>query len=217
MPPLSHRQLSLRSRSDKFREVDLKIQKRDLRRELRQRINGTSAAEWAAGSEAVRARLERLPEWRAARRVLGFAPMPAEIDVWPVLAHALADGKVVSLPRYDPATAGYVAAQVGNLEQDVVSGAFGLREPVAGCPVWPWNQLDFILVPGLGFDSGGRRLGRGKGYYDRMLSTATGVFCGVAMDWQMKPAIPAETHDAHLACILTPTRCWRCQPHGDGK
>ncbi len=197
--------------------MDLRIQKRDLRRELRQRINGTPAAEWEAGSEAVRTQLERLPEWRAARRILGFAPMAAEIDLWPALVQALADGKVVALPRYDPATASYVAAQVRNLEQEVVSGAFGLREPAAVCPVWPWNQLDFILVPGLGFDPGGRRLGRGKGYYDRMLSAAAGVFCGVAMDWQVKPTIPAETHDVILTCILTPTRCWHCQPREDGK
>jgi 5-formyltetrahydrofolate cyclo-ligase len=197
--------------------VDLKLQKRDLRRDLRQRILQTPPAEWDEGSAAVRARLEALPEWKAATRVLGFAPMSAEIDIWPALAGALAQGKTVALPRYDSQTDAYVAVRVLDLERDIVSGAFGLREPAPGCPLWPWNQLDFVLVPGLGFDPGGRRLGRGKGFYDRMLSAATGVFCGVSMDWQLVPAIPAEAHDVLVDCILTPTRCWQCQPRRDGK
>jgi 5-formyltetrahydrofolate cyclo-ligase len=66
--------------------------------------------------------------------------------------------------------------------------------------------LDFILVPGVAFDLSGRRLGRGKGYYDRLLKQTRGTTCGVAFDEQIVGEIPVEPHDLNVNCILTPTR-----------
>jgi len=68
------------------------------------------------------------------------------------------------------------------------------------------NRLDFILVPGVAFDLQGRRLGRGKGFYDQILAVVRGTVCGVAFDQQITPEIPVEPHDAVVNCILTPTR-----------
>ena len=70
----------------------------------------------------------------------------------------------------------------------------------------PLNRLDFVLVPGIAFDLQGRRLGRGKGYYDRLLAEVRGKTCGVAFDEQIVDEIPVEPHDIHVNCILTPTR-----------
>jgi len=61
-------------------------------------------------------------------------------------------------------------------------------------------------VPGLGFDLSGHRLGRGRGYYDRLLAGIAGVKCGVAFDPQVVAQIPAERHDVNMNFILTPTR-----------
>jgi 5-formyltetrahydrofolate cyclo-ligase len=63
-----------------------------------------------------------------------------------------------------------------------------------------------VLVPGVAFDSHGRRLGRGKGFYDQLLAFVRGTKCGVAFDEQIVPEIPIEPHDVRLNCILTPTR-----------
>jgi len=68
------------------------------------------------------------------------------------------------------------------------------------------NRLDLILVPGIAFDLRGRRLGRGKGYYDRWLPALRGKTCGVAFDEQIVDDIPLEPHDVVVNCILTPTR-----------
>ena len=81
-----------------------------------------------------------------------------------------------------------------------------MREPREHCAALALNRLDFVLVPGVAFDLDGRRLGRGKGYYDRLLATVTGAACGVAFDRQIVPRVPSEPHDARLNCILTPTR-----------
>jgi 5-formyltetrahydrofolate cyclo-ligase len=67
-------------------------------------------------------------------------------------------------------------------------------------------RLDLVLVPGIGFDVSGRRLGRGQGFYDRLLAGIAGTKCGVAFDQQVVGQIPAEKHDASMNFILTPTR-----------
>jgi 5-formyltetrahydrofolate cyclo-ligase len=62
------------------------------------------------------------------------------------------------------------------------------------------------LVPGLAFDPSGRRLGRGKGFYDRLLAMVRGRKCGIAFEEQVVPEIPVEPHDIRLDCLLTPRR-----------
>ena len=152
------------------------------------------------------ARLETQSAWREANAVLFFAPLPAELDIWPLVARAIAAGKLVSLPRFERASGHYSAARVEDPVADVHAGRFGIREPVSRCPLVPLNRLDFILVPGVAFDLQGRRLGRGKGFYDQLLAAVRGTTCGVAFDEQIVREVPVESHDIYLNCILTPTR-----------
>ncbi len=138
--------------------------------------------------------------------VLFYAPLPEELDVWQLATKTLAAGKMVALPRFDSAKGTYVACRIQNLTSDLESGRFGIREPKANCPKLALNELDLVLVPGVAFDLQGRRLGRGKGYYDRLLATMRGVTCGIAFDQQILSEIPVEPHDLIVNCILTPTR-----------
>ena len=126
--------------------------------------------------------------------------------MWPLLETALADGKIVALPRFDLGTNRYVAHQIKDPVLDVESGKFGIREPKQYCQLVPLNRLDITLVPGVAFDLRGRRLGRGKGFYDQLLAGISGKTCGVGFDEQIVAEIPVEPHDIHLNCILTPTR-----------
>ena len=59
----------------------------------------------------------------------------------------------------------------------------------------------------MAFDLNGNRLGRGKGFYDRLLKNISGIKCGVGYDFQLLENIPAEPHDAKVDFILTPERC----------
>ncbi|HTG44362.1 MAG TPA: 5-formyltetrahydrofolate cyclo-ligase, partial [Verrucomicrobiae bacterium] len=78
----------------------------------------------------------------------------------------------------------------------------------------PLNRLDFVLVPGVAFDSTGRRLGRGRGFYDQLLAGVTGIKCGVALDEQIVEKLPTEAHDIAMDYILTPTR-WLVTQRGE--
>lgn len=177
-----------------------------LREQSRARLRLVSPLERMAASALLCALLQRQPEWRQARTVLLFVPLANEPDVTQLVAAALAAGKTVALPQFDPESQGYAAARIQNPHFDLHPGQYGIPEPNGNCEPQPLNQLDFTLVPGLAFDWNGRRLGRGQGYYDRLLASVSGVTCGVAFDPQIITAVPVAPHDMRLNYMLTPTR-----------
>jgi 5-formyltetrahydrofolate cyclo-ligase len=137
--------------------------------------------------------------------LLGYLALKNEINLRPAFASAESEGRTVALPRYVLEEGLYCAA-VPERGAALVEGAFGISEPGPEATVFPLNQLDLVLVPGLAFDPRGRRLGRGKGFYDRLLAQVSGVKCGVALDEQILEELPAEPHDIIMDYILTPTR-----------
>jgi len=144
---------------------------------------------------------------QSAHRILFFAPLPDELDVWPLLEKLLPGRKICALPAFDSAAQFYSARRVKNLETDIATGRFGVSEPLLECEQIPLDQFDLVLVPGVAFDWDGNRLGRGRGFYDRILAVASGIKCGVAYDFQLLEKVPAEPHDAKVNFVFTPTRC----------
>jgi 5-formyltetrahydrofolate cyclo-ligase len=183
---------------------DLKV---ELRSQMRARLEKISPAVRAVESINVCERLKT--QMPSAHTILFFAPLPDELDVWPVLEMSLALGVNCALPFFDPEKKTYGARQLQKLATDIIAGKFGVREPAASCVEIPLDQFDLILVPGMAFDLSGNRLGRGRGFYDRLLAEASGVKCGVCHDFQLLGKIPAEPHDAKVDFILTPSRCVR--------
>jgi 5-formyltetrahydrofolate cyclo-ligase len=189
--------------------ADLKAQKAVLRKRIRAQLGKISLTARKMASLELRATLKEQTFYQIATAVLFFAPLPDEIDVWPLLEESLAAGKIAALPQFDTATQNYVARRVQSPQSDLMAGPFWIPEPKPTCPEIPMNALKLVLVPGVAFDLCGRRLGRGRGFFDRMLAEASSVKCGIAFDEQIVPAIPVEAHDARMDFILTPTRCVR--------
>jgi 5-formyltetrahydrofolate cyclo-ligase len=185
--------------------MDTLALKTELRRQVAERLSALTGAKRDEASSQARSRLTEQKIWQQARSILFFAPLPRELDIWPLLETALSDGKTVGLPRFDPALKLYRTSRILHPSRDVHIGNFGIREPGPDCGELP-SQLDVILVPGMAFDLHGRRLGRGKGFYDRLLAEVRGTTCAVAFDEQIVDAVPVEPHDVHLDYILTPTR-----------
>lgn len=185
-------------------------QKRLVRVQFLKKLRGKPPAERVTDSATLCRRLIEAPIWEDTRSIMFYAPMAEEPDVWPVCLHLVRQGMTVALPWFDAGSGSYVPREVRNPEKDLVMGYYGIREPRASCPLHPINLLDVVLVPGVAFDLGGRRLGRGAGYYDRLLAGVRGTTCGVAFDEQISGELPVEPHDVHVNCILTPTRWLSC-------
>jgi len=177
-----------------------------LRRRIKTALRALSPTHRAMASAQACSRLQQEKVWIEAESILFYSPLADELDVGPLLRETLALGKTVALPRFDETQQVYLACRVQNLNSDLLTGRFGIAEPGDACPAIPLNRLDFLLVPGVGFSVNGYRLGRGKGFYDRLLKSAHGIKCGVGFDEQVIDDIPVEPHDVCLDCILTPTR-----------
>jgi 5-formyltetrahydrofolate cyclo-ligase len=185
---------------------DARVAKVALRSRIRGILAKISPTERAEASNRATALLSQQPQWKQAQTVLLYAPMPEELDIWPLLPKALEDGKTVLLPRYLSQANSYVICPIAHPTKDLQVGQFGIREPAPHCEPFQISRLDFVLVPGVAFDLHGRRLGRGRGFYDQLLKGVFGKTCGVAFDEQIVETVPVEPHDILLNSILTPTR-----------
>jgi 5-formyltetrahydrofolate cyclo-ligase len=167
-------------------------EKQTLRMQMRATLMAFSGKTTA--SAHLRALLREAAPWKAARVVYGFAPLRTEPD-W----QENGPGKILAFPR---ATAHGLEFFTGG---ELIAGPHGAREPRGGRPAPP---PDLVLVPGLAFDSRGRRLGRGGGFYDRFLATLrppVPLLCGVCFSCQIVPEVPAEPHDVRMDFVLSET------------
>jgi len=182
------------------------LEKRELRQKIRALLKTLPDAERRAASSRACVLLRRQPVWQSAGAVLFYAPLAGEIDLSPMLEEGLGAGKAIALPRFINETGAYDAFEIRAAAGDCARGKFGISEPTAQCARFPLKRLDLVLAPGVGFDVTGCRLGRGQGFYDRLLARISGIKCGVAFDQQIVGQIPGEKHDVRMNCILTPTR-----------
>lgn len=185
-------------------QPDIQAAKAALRKQIRGARQKISPAARGALSAQIRDQLKEQAIWKNAGSVLFFAPLPDEPDLWPLLGETLAAGKTVALPRFDSTNNDYLACRVRNPQAEITPGQFGIREPATHCAEISPDRLDLVLVPGVAFDWLGRRLGRGRGFYDRLLAGVRAVKCGIAFEEQMVADVPAGASDIRMNFILTP-------------
>jgi 5-formyltetrahydrofolate cyclo-ligase len=144
--------------------------------------------------------------------VAGYWPVGGEIDGRPLLAALAKAGRDIVLPRMET-RAGPARFFPWRGDEALSADAFGVPAP-------PTKAEDFapllILVPLLGFDRAGRRLGQGGGHYDRIIAQHRGngaVAIGLAYSEQEMRRVPTGEHDVSLDWVLTPREAIRC---GDG-
>ncbi len=188
-----------------------------LRTRFKRKLSAIEPAHKTELSAQIRGRLREFNFVREAGCVLCYSPLADEPDIWPWVEDRLVEGRRVALLRFEPTMEEYVAVEVRGRDGEMGIGRFGVREPSASCPVVQWNQLDLVLVPGLGFDLSGGRLGRGRGFYDRLLARVVGTACGVAFEEQLCAELPCEAHDVGLDCLVTPERLLSFSSSGGGR
>ena len=88
-------------------------------------------------------------------------------------------------------------------KESLKTGVFGILEPSEDCEAVPESEIDLIIVPGVAFDRQRNRLGRGKGFYDRLLSTLDVPKIGICYDFQLKDRIPVEPFDRKMDLVIT--------------
>ena len=192
--------------------VSLRDDKRVLRERLVARRDALDVEERAEASQAIARNIASLEGYGSARVVLLTLPFRSEWDALLIARHALSAGKTVVVPRVDASARMLRPLRIIDLDRDVEPGYHGIPEPRATCADVSPQTIDWVLTPGVGFDSGGRRLGYGGGYYDRLLPLVPRAAPRVAgaFEVQVVERIPAAAHDIGVDCIVTERRIIDC-------
>lgn len=129
-----------------------------------------------------------------------FAALPGEVDLAAVTARH--PGRRWVYPRVEGQELGFHLVE--NPAVELADGAFGVLEPLPNLPAVEVREIDAFLCPGLAFDARGGRLGRGMGYYDRLLAGARPdtMKVGVCFPWQIVEDTYDEPHDIHMDVVI---------------
>lgn len=189
--------------------------KQRLRGLLREQRTQHDSQQWSAVSAKICQVLISLPELQHENRIGAYLSDSNEVDLRPYLQQCLAMGKEVYLPRFQSKEGIYQMVRIRDVEQETVIGKYRICEPLPELPAADrnfCNQHLCYLVPGMAFDVSGRRLGRGKGYYDRLLTGGQKLRIGICPDWTLLEEVPAEDHDIKMDMVITDLRIFRNEP-----
>jgi 5-formyltetrahydrofolate cyclo-ligase len=176
-----------------------------LRAEARRRLREAPEAELALAGAHIESAIWALPEVKSARTILLYASLGSEVPTDSIAEEARLRGIAVAYPRCLPGEPEMTLHLVSSGDHLHEGGRFGIREPRLEAPTVGVEAIDVALVPGLGWDRSGGRIGRGAGYYDRLLGSSgwRGFVCGLMFAAQEFPSIPMEPWDRRLDALVS--------------
>lgn len=175
------------------------MDKRSIRKALLGTRAAVSAEQLAADSARVCRVLAGWPLFQRAGTMMAYIAFGNEVSLQNLIDEN--PEKVWALPRTLPGGRLEVLRyQPGRL----VRHPWGMLEPAADAPRVPLTEIELVLVPGVGFDESGGRLGFGGGYYDRLLPQLKAVRVGVAHAASLIPEVPREEHDCRMDWLVRP-------------
>lgn len=178
--------------------------KKHLRQRLRKVLEDITDEEIRLQSAQACQLMVQQREYKKAEIIMVFLSLPSEIDTATICLKAWQDRKRVLAPRVSWEQRRMIPVEIRSLTHDLTITDLGLREPAAGTPFLP-SLIDLVIVPGLGFDEYGNRLGRGRGFYDRFLATPDfkGTACGLAFEAQFMDQLPTGPLDRTVDMLVT--------------
>lgn len=177
--------------------MEIKEQKKRIRKEIATLKKALSSDEKALRSFAILEQVEQLPEFQKAQTVLLYYSLPDEVQTefflkkWTGkkrLVLPVVEGEDLVLKEYTPGKTG--------------KGQMSIHEPVGTTVIDP-SQIEFAIIPGVAFDAACNRLGRGRGFYDRLLPHIKCRTAGVGYQLQLVEELPAEAFDKPLDTVIT--------------
>jgi 5-formyltetrahydrofolate cyclo-ligase len=186
--------------------MTIQDQKADLRKKILKELKSQPVQLQLERSETIQKKLESQLFYQSARVFMYYISFEHEVRTEALIQAAIQGGFVVSVPRVNVTTQSLDCVPIKDPKSDLQPGTYGILEPKASLKstIDP-SQVDLVIVPGLGFDSRGNRLGRGKGYYDTFLKTCSkqARFCGLGYEFQMREHLPTSPGDAVMHHVVT--------------
>jgi 5-formyltetrahydrofolate cyclo-ligase len=180
------------------------MEKEQLRSKLQKCLLEMSAEQRSEKSRRACRNLVSTPQFKNASAVMLYLSLPHEVDTSEAILYAWQLGKIVSVPKVSWQQRHMIAVQINSLETGFSTSASGLRNPVTGVPM-PFEEIDLVVTPALGFDKKGHRLGRGGSFYDRFFANdeLRAPKCGFAFTEQVVDSVPVTRTDVPVDFLVT--------------
>ena len=186
--------------------------KETIRRKLKSLRDSITEKERRLKSKLIEKNLFGLKELKNANTVMFFVSFGSEIETIDMIKKALGSKKKVVVPCVMKNPKRIIAVEITNPDTELEVGAYGILEPKNKTKEVHPGEIDLVLVPGLGFDSGGTRVGYGGGYYDLWLKNfSIEKRIGLGFDFQVISKIPTKENDLRLGKIVTDKRVIDCR------
>lgn len=176
------------------------LSKADLRAFIKQKTQRLTAQQKNQQSASVLHQLATHPRFVAAHTILLFHSLPDEVDTHAFIKY-WSQQKQILLPVVDH---NKLIIKCYTSDEQMQQGAFHISEPI-GNVFTTFTNIDLIVVPGIAFDADGHRLGRGKGFYDRLLSAPSlqhTYKIGLCLPHQLIEQVPTEPHDVLMNEVI---------------
>lgn len=182
------------------------MEKSEIRRKIKTMRGLLTQEEKLQAAAAVFRQLEQTAAFVMADHILMYHSLPDEVYTHEFL-RKWGDRKKFFLPRVNGVNLEILPYD----EQRLELGSFHIEEPTGENTVEP-ESIELIVVPAVAFDRKGGRLGRGKGFYDRLLAGTKATTIGVGYDFQLIDEVPVEEHDMAMNMVVTQTSVILCTP-----
>ncbi len=175
------------------------MDKKELRREIRDKKRAMTPEEIDSASQQLARLFFASSQYRQAKTIYGYLPYNQEVRTVPMLLQALKDGKRVAVPKVYGEEMKFIYMTDLSL---VEKGYAGIPEPVADEPVAQEPDA-LVLMPGLAFTKDGNRMGYGGGFYDKFLAREPNhPTLALCYSFQMVEQLPTEEYDIPVDCVL---------------
>lgn len=175
--------------------------KQRIRESIKEQRQNFSLSEKQHADDAIRDAVLSTPEIQASQVICIYVSLPDEVDTKGSIEALLKQGKTVIVPKVEPDNT-ITLHKITSLE-DLSPGAFGILEPTKSTATIDPDDVDALIAPGVGFDRNKARLGRGKGYYDRLLAGISAPCIGLAYAFQILSRLPVGEYDIPMDVVIT--------------
>jgi 5-formyltetrahydrofolate cyclo-ligase len=188
---------------------EIQITKSQIRSDIAKTLATLSEKEIVAKTKAIENKLFEFANFLESKITLMYVNSDSEVSTHKILARSYAYSKILVLPAFRPESFEMTLMKVDDLNHDLKSGSRGILEPDADrCKVVPIERIDIAIIPAVALDEKGGRIGSGDGYYDRLIPNLaiTTRKVALALEEQIIPQVPIESHDKHVDIIITDKR-----------
>ena len=189
--------------------MDIKEEKKEIRKKIRTLKGEQTQDEKVSASCMITQKILALEVIKSAHTILLYHSLPDEVLTESLIEYLyspeggskriilpIVEGEYLTLMEYDP--------------QMLECGYRNIMEPSGGKITDP-TEVEFAVIPGVAFDSSCNRMGRGKGFYDKLLPYLKCKKAGLAYDFQIVKEIPCDVHDIPLDMVITESAVY-CRP-----